>query len=210
MIIAGRYSFKQGIEEIAKRCPQLLGEIETVIAEVDSSKHFVKKSKEKTMAGRTLYSPDSLNLAFKRSFAKRGGWKTLKVKCTYSAAHYVEGYIPPKSKRRRPTPTREMDFVKDKLGVEVQFGKYSFMVYNVCAKMSIFHNLGHIDLGVEIVPMKDFADHMSTGVSYFEQMACDLDQRGCADIDIPVIILGVTAEGPHPAQPAGEQTGVAA
>jgi len=28
------------------------------------------------------------------------------------------------------------------------------MVYNVCAKMTIFHKLGHIDAGVEIVPMK--------------------------------------------------------
>jgi hypothetical protein len=31
-----------------------------------------------------------------------------------------------------------MDFVKEHLGVEVQFGKYAFMVYNVCAKMTIF------------------------------------------------------------------------
>jgi hypothetical protein len=42
---------------------------------------------------------------------------------------------------------------------------------------------------------------MSTGVSCFEQMVWDLEQRGHADIDIPVIILGVNAEGPHPKQP---------
>ena len=32
-----------------------------------------------------------------------------------------------------------MDFVKNKLGIEVQFGKYAFMVYNVYAKITIFH-----------------------------------------------------------------------
>lgn len=48
-------------------------------------------------------------------------------------------------------------------------GKYSFMVYNVCAKMTIFRNLGHIDAGVEIVPIKQFAEEMSSDVSYFEQ-----------------------------------------
>ena len=48
-----------------------------------------------------------------------------------------------------------MDFTKENLGVEVQFGKYAFMVYNVCAKMTIFKNLGHIDSGVEIVPTKN-------------------------------------------------------
>ncbi len=86
-----------------------------------------------------------------------------------------------------------MSFLKDKLGVEVQLGKYAFMVYNVCAKMTIFRNLGHIVAGVEIVPVNTLAKQMSTGVSYFEQFVWDLKQRGQADIDIPVLILGVDA-----------------
>jgi hypothetical protein len=65
------------------------------------------------------------------------------------------------------------------------------MVYNVCAKMTIFRNLNHIDTGVEIVPVKAFADEMSTGVSYYEQFLWDLEARGVADIDIPVLILGI-------------------
>ena len=77
------------------------------------------------------------------------------------------------------------------LGVEIQFGKYAFMVYNVCAKMTIFHKLGYIDCGVEIVPVKSFADEMSSGVSYFEQFVWDLEQRGKSDIDIPVLIYGI-------------------
>ena len=86
-----------------------------------------------------------------------------------------------------------MDFVKKMLGVEVQFGKYSFMVYNVCAKMTIFHKQGHIDAGIEIVPMKHLAQQMSSGVSYFEQFVWDLEQRGVSDIDIPVLIIGIDA-----------------
>ncbi len=65
------------------------------------------------------------------------------------------------------------------------------MVYNVCAKMTIFNRLGLIDAGVEIVPIRDFAGEMSTGVSYFEQFVWDLQHRSTADIDIPVLILGV-------------------
>ena len=61
------------------------------------------------------------------------------------------------------------------------------MVYNVCAKMTIFRNLGHIDAGIEIVPVKSLAAEMSTGVSYFEQIAWDLETRGAADIDVPVL-----------------------
>jgi hypothetical protein len=39
------------------------------------------------------------------------------------------------------------------------------MVYNVCAKMTIFHKMGLIDVGIEIVPVKDFVVEMSSGVS---------------------------------------------
>jgi hypothetical protein len=77
-------------------------------------------------------------------------------------------------------------------GVEVQFGKYAFMAYNVSAKMTIFHNHNVINAGVEIVPMKNMADRMSTGVSYFEQIKWYLENRGVADIDIPVIVMGVS------------------
>ncbi len=91
-----------------------------------------------------------------------------------------------------------MDFIKEKLGIELQFGKYSFMVYNVCAKMTIFSNLGHIDAGVEIVPVKEFADEMSSGVSYFEQFVWDLEHRGVSNIDIPVFVLAITAGKPSP------------
>jgi len=86
---------------------------------------------------------------------------------------------------------REIDFVKDQLGVEVQLGKYAFMVYNVCAKMTIFNKHGFIRAGIEIVPVKAFANEMSTGVSYFEQFVWDLEQRGVSNIDIPVLILGI-------------------
>ena len=44
----------------------------------------------------------------------------------FSPHYYVNGYKP---EEKKIYPYRDMDFVKDKLGVEVQFGKYSFMVY---------------------------------------------------------------------------------
>ncbi len=44
---------------------------------------------------------------------------------------------------------------------------------------------------IEIVPTKRMADQMSSGVSYFEQIKWDLENRGVADIDIPVIVMGI-------------------
>ncbi len=189
MIIAGIYSFKGGREYVDAHYPDLRKEIEQVIASVSARKHLTKKSKEKTMRGRMLYNPRALNKAFKKEFARRG-WKAVKIPCEYPQEFYVGGYAP---RATNKGAFREMDFVKEKLGVEVQFGKYAFMVYNVCAKMTIFRNQGHIEAGVEIVPMKQFADQMSTGVSYFEQIVWDLEHRGVADIDVPALIIGIDA-----------------
>lgn len=188
--IAGIYSFNNGEKEVAKRYPRLLTEVNQVIKQVDSSKHKTKESDEKTMMGQMLFSPRSMNTAFKKAFEKIGGWEPIRVPCDYPTTFFLKDY---KIRSKNRGAFREMDFVKNKLGIEVQFGKYAFMVYNVCAKMTIFHNLGHINHGIEIVPVKAFADEMSTGVSYFEQFIWDLESRGVSNIDIPVMILGIDA-----------------
>jgi hypothetical protein len=191
MFIAGRYSFKDGEQFIQQSYPHLLAEIETVITSIDAEAHKTKESKEITMAGQMLYSPAELNRAFKTGFHTLG-WFSKKEYCDYSTDYYTSDYHPKIQKgRNNQRPFREMDFVKEKLGIEVQFGKYAFMVYNVCAKMTIFKRLSYINAGIEIVPVKQFVDEMSTGVSYFEQITWDLKQRGEADIDIPVLILGI-------------------
>lgn len=187
MRIAAVYSFKSGKEEVARRYPHLLTEVNEAVKAVDATQHKTKISKEKTMSGHTLYSPVGINDSFKAEFAKRR-WQPVKVYCNYPTDYYADDYDIRKSIKGA---FREMDFVKEKLGVEIQFGKYAFMVYNVCAKMTIFRNLGHIDCGIEIVPVKALALEMSSGVSYFEQFVWDLQQRGVADIDIPVLILGI-------------------
>lgn len=163
-------------------------EIGEIIEFVNSAEYKIKESREKTMPGKLLYDPRSLNDAFKDAFISKG-WNTVRVKCEYSNKYYVSGFRP---KIPLTGAFREIDFVKNRVGVEVQFGKYAFMVYNVCAKMTIFHKSDIIDVGIEIVPIKAFADEMSTGVSYFEQLVWDLENRGVADIDIPVLILGIS------------------
>jgi hypothetical protein len=189
MIIVGLYSFKGGKQVVEARYSPELEEIKHAIMAVDSASHKTKISTEKTMPGRVLYRPSSLNKAFKKEFEAQG-WQKYKVPCEYPTQYYTSGYTPSASSRGA---FREIDFVKNGVGVEVQFGKYAFMVYNVCAKMTIFHRMGVIDVGVEIVPVKDFADDMSTGVSYFEQFVWDLEHRGISNIDIPVLILGITS-----------------
>lgn len=189
MRIVGMYDFKGG-SNIPAHYPQEYQDVVDSITQIDSNQHKTKLSAEKTMTGRMLYSPVSLNQAFEQHFVQRNWQIKQRIQCDYPRQYYIAGYQPPAAIQRA---YREIDFIKNRLGVEIQFGKYAFMVYNVCAKMTIFHNLGIIDAGIEVVPVKEFAVQMSSGVSYFEQFVWDLEQRGVADIDIPVLILGIAA-----------------
>lgn len=182
MEIIAEYSFKNGKDFLEKHHENELREIREIISLVDALACKTKRSEEKTMMGKMLYSPVDMNKRFFELFEDRG-WETVRID--------VKTIIPETGETHEGF--REMDKVKNKVGVEIQFGKYAFMVYNVAAKMTIFANQGIIDSGVEVVPMLSMAKEMSTGVSYFEQMKTDLEMRGEADIDIPALILGIDA-----------------
>lgn len=187
MKIIAKYSIKNGEEVIKKKWSDELKEVISIIETIDANNFKTKKSLEKTMKGTMLYSPKELNEQFKKQFTKFN-WKEHRITCEYEKDFYCNGYIPPKLNHGA---FREIDFVKNKLGIEIQLGKYAFMVYNVCAKMTIFHKHDIIEAGIEIVPSKRLQEQMSTGVSYVEQFIWDLKNRGEADIDIPVLILGI-------------------
>lgn len=180
MKVAGIYSFKNGKEIIEKQYHTELREIEQIIALIDET--------QQTNSKRVPYKIDTLNMRFKQEFYTRN-WQSHKILCEYPTEFYTPGYQRPEI---FADTFREIDFVKNRVGAGVLIGKYASMVYNVCAKMTIFHNQDIIDVGVEIVPIKELAYEMSSGISYFEQFVWDLEQRGVADLDIPVLILGIT------------------
>lgn len=189
MQIVAQYSFNNGKGFLEQHHKSELDEVKDVVSSVVGSRLKTKISLEKTMPGRALYSPRALNKEF-RSFFEKKGWRTGKF-----VRIPVKTYIPEIAKEHKGF--REMDAIKNNVGVEVQFGKYAFMVYNVAAKMTIFANQGLIDCGIEIVPMLSLASEMSTGVSYFEQIKTDLEMRGVSNIDIPVLILGIDVARPR-------------
>ena len=119
MIIAARYSFNGGAEVVKTKYPHLLAEVEAAIAAVSAEEHRIKESKEKTMKGQLLYSPIALNKTIKGPLFAQG-WVNHRVDCQYSAEYYTPEYTAAVTEN---VGFRDMDFVKEKLGVEVQFGK---------------------------------------------------------------------------------------
>jgi len=179
-----QHLFVEGWRKISQRkSSKSLEEIFDAIQALDATICLTKESKEKTKMGRVLFSPVDMN-KYLKTFLHEKGW-TEKAK---------EGK---KRKFVEPRHTfgkgrfREMDGIKNLVGLEIQFGKYAFIGYDIFSKMIIFKNLKYIECGVEIVPTHELAKQMSSGVSSFEQLLIEFEHRGESDIDIPVFVLSI-------------------
>jgi hypothetical protein len=85
----------------------------------------------------------------------------------------------------------QTDFVKNKIAVEVQFGKYAFVAFDLFVKHMMFYSGGVIDLGVEILPTKQMQAQMSSGVAYFEGEVYNVMRQGRNSPPVPLLILGI-------------------
>jgi hypothetical protein len=85
----------------------------------------------------------------------------------------------------------QTDFVKERVAVEIQFGKYSFVAYDLFVKHMAFYVGDVIDVGVEILPMKELQQEMSSGVSYYEGELYNLIREGRGVPAVPLILIGI-------------------
>jgi len=85
----------------------------------------------------------------------------------------------------------QTDFVKDRVAVEVQFGKYSFVAYDLFVKHLAFYVGDHIDVGVEILAMKSLQSQMSSGVGYYEGEYYNVVRQGRGVPAVPLVLIGV-------------------
>ena len=85
----------------------------------------------------------------------------------------------------------QTDFVKEKIAVEIQFGKYSFVAFDLFVKHMLFYSGGVINLGIEILPTKLMQSQMSSGVAYFEGEVYNVMRQGRNSPPVPLLILGI-------------------
>jgi hypothetical protein len=183
MKIINTYSFKGGEKFVKQKHAKELKEIVNAITALDATLCLTKESKEKTKKGQVLFSPVDMNNYLKLVFHQKG-W-TLKAEDSKKRKFVEPRHAFGKGR------FREMDGIKNKVGLEIQFGKYAFMGYDIFSKMIIFKNLGYIECGVEVVPSSELVKLMSTGVSSFEQLLVDFEHRGESNIDIPVFVISI-------------------
>jgi len=129
-----------------------------------------------------LYSPIQMNQEFKRLFEQLG----------YAEIKDVYTITIPGSDIAIPGAFKQVDYVKDKVLVEVQFGKYAFMFYDM-AKFQYFFNERKADVGIEILPCHALHHEMSSGVSCGEQLVYDIERlrRHFPAVPVQMILVDV-------------------
>jgi len=73
----------------------------------------------------------------------------------------------------------------------VQFGKYAFVAYDLFVKHLAFYVGDHIDLGIEILPVKSLQSQMSSGVPYYEGELYNLVRQGRGVPAVPLVLVGI-------------------
>jgi len=181
MRIVYEYSHLGGSEILQVRYPDVDRDIAEVISAVRATR--TKVSREKTMRGAPLYSPRDMNRQFREAFRARR-YRELRDSYTITL---------PRSDVAIRGAFKQVDFVKDKVLVEVQFGKYAFMFYDM-AKFQYFFNENKADVGVEIVPCHALQAGMSSGVSYGEQLVYDIERLKRHFPAVPVKVILIDAD----------------
>jgi len=165
MKIAQKYSHLNGEEYLIVHHNKLYQEIKDVIASIDADTFRTKISKEKRKIGNSLLSPSDLNKAFCDAFYKRK-WeesrynyyitldRELMEKSVLMSAKEQKEFLVENGEKEPIYSYNQTDFVKDKIAVEVQFGKYAFVAFDLFVKHMLFYSGGKINLGIEILPTK--------------------------------------------------------
>ena len=204
MIIANMYSHLNGYEHLLVHKKNLITEIEEAIRDIDANQ-FTKVSKAKPSFGKVFYDQKAINKEFEKKLFPLD-WKS--VKTTY----YVTGDIATareiasvrdREEQKRIIESRgfvaystnnQVDFVKDRVALEVQFGKYFSVAYDLHVKHTFFYLRNDIDVGIEIIPTKAMCLKMDTGVAWFENEVANVIREGRSNPTVPIVMLGIEPE----------------
>ncbi len=202
MRISQKYSHLNGEEYLLVHHGDLYEEIKDVISSVDAERLRTKKSKEQRKKGQMLYDPTALNKEFKKLF-KQKKWQSSRYSY-YVTTDYLlmqellsipfdrQGEHLIQRGHRAPFYSyKQTDFVKEGIAIEVQFGKYSFVAYDLFVKHLLFYSGGVINVGIEVLPMKTMQSEMSSGIAYYEGEVYNILRHGRNNPPVPLLILGV-------------------
>ena len=201
MKIAYEYSHLNGLEYLIVHKKDLLDEIRQAIYSIDANQ-FIKYSKDKSRSGEVLYNQKALNKEFENILFPLN-WKSVRtpyyvaddidtIRDTIKIRDSEEQKQAILDRQKMPLRTNnQVDFVKDRVAVEVQFGKYFSVAYDLHVKHTFFYLRDDIDVGIEILPTRKMMLKMDTGVAWFENEVANVIREGRNNPSVPIYMIGI-------------------
>lgn len=201
MKIVEIYSHLNGLEYLLVHRKKLWEEVKRVVESVDAVACRTKVGKEIRMQGELKYSPIEMNKKFSEQLGEKN-WKESRVSYWVTRNEKLirsTMALPQDEQKKQIEAAGELpiysynqtDFVKDRVAIEVQFGKYAFVAYDLFVKHLAFYVRDEIDVGIEILPMKELQAEMSSGPGYFEGELYNVIRNGRGVPSVPLVMVGV-------------------
>jgi hypothetical protein len=202
MTIERIYSHLNGLEFLLVHHKELWEEVQTVIHSIDANACRTKVSREDGKVGNLLFAPIDMNRGFSDALNAKGWcesrvsyWVTEDEKLirqTLALSAEKQRAAIRAAGKRAISSYNQTDFVKNRVAIEVQFGKYAFVAYDLFVKHLAFYVGDKIDVGIEILAMKSLQEQMSSGPGYFEGALYNVIRNGRGVPAVPLVIVGVS------------------
>lgn len=201
MRIVETYSHLNGLEYLMVHRPTLWSEVQSVVERVDAIACRTKVSREARMEGELKYSPIQMNRGFS-GLLRDIGWRESRVSYWVTSKEKLirQTVSLPAEEQKKIIESadadpifsyNQTDFVKERVAIEVQFGKYAFVAYDLFVKHLAFYVRDQIDVGIEILPMKSLQAEMSSGPGYYEGELYNVIRNGRGVPAVPLVLVGI-------------------
>ena len=198
------YNHLNALEFLIVNRKELWEQILNAISSIDANQ-FLKISNDKTRTGEIVYNQVAINNEFKRILGA-SGWNEMRTEYYVTEdiitakeivrikdAEIQKRTIENKGYKALST-YNQVDFVNDRVAIEVQFGKYFSVAYDLHVKHTFFFLRDEIDVGIEIIPTHAMMRRMDSGVSWFENEITNVIREGRNNPSVPIVIIGIEPE----------------
>jgi hypothetical protein len=163
-------------ERLQGSSPHILGDIEGVLKELSDRRSLFRRiSREVSQRGQMMISPRNFNQLMGQLFRERG-WSTNQHLRLHTGS--MKKY--------------EIDFVREKVGVELCIGRVAYTIYSLFVTFPTFIRAGSVDLAVLIAPTRALARDFLIGVGNFEAAKTLLSEMPPAPLKYPFALLGIS------------------
>lgn len=200
MRIVESYSHLYGQEYLLLHRPALMQEVQSAIERVD--RHAcVDPLFASCGHAQQRFSRIDMNAEFTKQFEKldwhehsKAFWVTEDMELTRTVARMPVTIQHRAIQLQGAEPiSRDLgfDYFKERVGVHLQLDDSSKVSHDIHITQTHFYIAGEIDVGVEILPMKELEMRMTSSVPYYERDVLNIIRQGKGVPSVPLVLIGI-------------------